>query len=157
MFVPTKSSQFRSSVPYQEVAFESYKKNSHDQQKPKVKTMEPAKEKTDEVSIKKLRLDVMKFATTGFTRRKQKVAKEAILVELGAKPAPKKYHNYKDLKVMRKRRIQEISKRDEILEKCKQPALTKKISRKTSNNKKLSTSKKGKDDNILGKWGSVKK
>lgn len=69
------------------------------------KAAKPKEEKTNVMSLKKARHDVLKFGITGFEKKKKIASKEQMAIRLGAVPRKKPAINYKLFMQMRQEEI----------------------------------------------------
>ena len=105
------------------------------------------KKNKDNLTMKKLRYDIIKFGTSGFSGAKKEESKVALAVSLGAVPPKRKYLNYKELV---KINAEEKKKREDENNKTQNKNKNKK--------KKLKIGKKNKNDTkqLLDVYGKVK-
>ncbi|EEB12892.1 conserved hypothetical protein [Pediculus humanus corporis] len=110
MFVPTRSSLLKShdEKKCETVVFENKKPKKVSENKMAVVDsdkklisskgkLNKEKKNKDNLTMKKLRYDIIKFGTSGFSGAKKEESKVALAVSLGAVPPKRKYLNYKEL------------------------------------------------------------
>lgn len=117
-FVPTRAVRAKKGAEekFQSVTYTAYKKKekstddltkkiSKDEEEarllPRSEREERARRK-QELEMKRVRHDIIKFGMSGFDKEKAQEAKVALAVTLGAKPPKNKAKNYKDLKLEKK-------------------------------------------------------
>lgn len=100
-----------------------------------------------EIEMKRLRWDIMKFGTSGFDKKKQKSAKLDLLLSLGARP-PKNG-------CMHIKKLQEIRKREKIRE--NKPVRDSGAAGSLKKIRKPKKKREKKDSGILGVYGTVSK
>ncbi|XP_060812295.1 uncharacterized protein C1orf131 homolog [Bombus pascuorum] len=106
------------------------------------------KKRKQELEMKRVRYEVMKFGMSGFKEKKAKEAEVALAISLGAKPPKRKAINYKILQ--RERKIQKKTRRDDVTHASG-------LKKSLSNHKnKKARSKRG-SDGILNVYGKVSK
>lgn len=154
-FVPTRVSKIKKdavkeflSVSYEE----SKKKREHSVCKSEEKHEDSTEDKyqderrKQELEMKRIRYEVMKFGMSGFEKAKANEAKVALAISLGAKPLKRKGVNYKVLKIQRQKEkeAQKSEQRTSGLE-------------KSVINLKRKLNRKKKSDGILRVYGKVSK
>ncbi|XP_015113695.1 uncharacterized protein LOC107038890 [Diachasma alloeum] len=125
-FVPTRCAQVNKNLAndFVSVKYTAHKKkipSPNDDSKSKLepdagKTSVEDARRQQEREMKRLRWDVMKFGTSGFSGARKNKAKVALVLQLGGKPVKsRKNENYRELKVKKARekaRIERIKKRE---------------------------------------------
>lgn len=153
-FIPTRCAQFKKDAPdsFECVHFSDRNRKTKKQNagNNKLKTDENV---NDEVDIKKLKREVVKYGLTGFSAKKKQAAKIEMAVRLGAKPPPNKYLNYKELKVEKQKLTKEREEEQQLLNAGKTAGVA------NDKGKKFLLLKKRKEmkrNNILESYGKVK-
>lgn len=144
--VPTKGSQLtKKHYNFQAVVFSNRRKSdSASNEKREVNS------NTDlEFDIRKATKEVIKLGIKGFHQRRRDRTLKSIAIDLGAKPEKNRYHNYKDLKIIRKKNQE---RREEHKKASLESHNTSAINRYKKSKKRRSKS----DINILNKYGKRK-
>lgn len=101
MFVSTRASELKKSTnELHETIVYKHEKAKNTSKVNTGKTLNNIKENSEhnaKWNMKKLRYDIIKFGTSGFTGSQKNESKIALAVSLGAAPPKKKYINYKEL------------------------------------------------------------
>lgn len=96
--IPTKAALAKKSESLDQfkcITFESHKPKQKSLTNKKLNDVDNAL--TNIFDIKRAKHEVFKFGTSGLGSKDKEVAKIALAMKLGAKPAKKKYQNYKEL------------------------------------------------------------
>lgn len=105
----------------------------------------------EEVDMKKARYEVFKFAMSGLKADQKQEAKEALAIQLGAKPPRNKCYNYKEYKQMKEKQRKEQLQQQTLLSvgKTKSGNPVFKGNKKKIGHRKIKTKK----DGILDPYG----
>lgn len=154
-FIPTRVSQFKKNAPsnFVSVQYEAPRKKKKVNSE-SIVTKAPSRiieegdkeidpRRRQELEMKRIRYEVIKFGMSGFQKTQAKKAKIALAISLGAKSSKNKTMNYKKLKELRQRE----NRRKERLEQVS--GVTKSLV------KHKPMKKKKKSDGILGVYGKV--
>ncbi|XP_076755447.1 uncharacterized protein LOC143426133 [Xylocopa sonorina] len=177
-FVPTRVSKMKKEAEknYLVVSYEKPRKKktevveseeSNKQEKPKFSGKEDKESKYNderrkqELEMKRIRYQVMKFGMSGFKGAEAENAEEALAISLGAKPQKRKGINYKIL-VKEKKQQKKAQKKDVTLQSGLEKSLktfknkNKDKSKDKNKHRNQITRRKG-SESILGIYGKVSK
>lgn len=151
-FIPTRVSKIKgdSRKEFVSVNYEKPKKRKAEVFNERIVQETDVHENIDErrkqeLEMKRLRYEVIKFGMSGLKGMQAKKANVALAVSLGAKPPPKKVINYKLLQEQRKRQ------KETLRQKQNHDSTTHKTKHKTA------ASRKNDSDGILKIYGTVNK
>lgn len=114
-FVPTRSSRLNKLHSHEVIMH-----NSENKKVPQILNGEsdnrarPTTSKTEELSMKKVRFEVFKFAQSALSAPDKQKSKIELAIKLGAKPPKNKYKNYKQLKEDKVKELQEAKRNNEL-------------------------------------------